>query len=118
MTEAELRDALEAEERKLVERERQAEEELRKNPERSTTERDDDGQPTENYPAEAHIDNASQNSPEKRQRRRSEPNRPLSEKELRDVISQQVREMNEAEKRARGATPSKSKDSGLEFGFD
>jgi len=42
----------------------------------------------------------------------------LSEKELRDAISQQVREMHEAEKHARDSMPSKSKDSDLDYGFD
>jgi hypothetical protein len=118
LAEAELRDVLAAEERKLVGREMQAEKKLRENPERSTAEHDDDRRPDESSQDEANIDSAPLRAPEKHQRRRSEPNRPLSEKELSEAINQQVKEMHEAEKRGRDSTPSKSKDNGLDIGFD
>ena len=118
LTEAELRNMLAAEERKLVEREMLAEIKLREDTERSKTKPDDNRQPNENSRAEPTIDSPSTRSPENHRRRRSEPNRPLSEKELREAISQQVREMHEAEKRGRASTPSKSKEQGLDFGFD
>ena len=115
LTELELRELLNAKERELTERQRHVEEkrQLRldnaepKEPDNQTNDTDDANERDGANTAGRHFDDSRS--------RGSERSKPLTEQELRDVLSQGVGKLNEAKKRRQRDNREQETDFGLEF---
>ena len=116
MTEAELRDHLAVEERKISERQRRAHR-------RSVETADSHGPDQERYGSSTDDPvNESEENPRLRpDRHRLDETRQLirpAEQELRELLIEKEQEMTAAERKRQAVTPDRPKDRGIDFGFD
>jgi hypothetical protein len=120
MTEKELREHLVIEERKLTERQQrvEAEQEKIQNPRSIDTDVMSPIPTDHGAQSGSEQERSSQRNADTDTQGQTQPERRLTEAELREVLNRGVRKLNEAEKKRQRDAPGKSKDSGIDFGFD